>query len=129
MITPITVERLTTQCLDCVDENKVAEYAQRSAQAWKCHTCGSIIPEGMSQWSLSSTKNLFNQGAYEPAYGEILRTWCDHCANTRDLLPESKIILNKLLTPNTRWVRTYQDTFNPSEHRFCEHCGTKKTEF
>ena len=37
IITPIAVERLTIQCLECVDENKVAEYAQRSAQAVDYH--------------------------------------------------------------------------------------------
>ena len=99
IITPIAVGRITIQCLNCVDEYNVTECAQRSAQAWKCHTCGSIIPEGTSQWSLSSTKNRYNQKAYEPAYEEILRTWCDNCANSKDLLPESKITLNKLRTP------------------------------
>jgi hypothetical protein len=126
LITPIAVERLTIPCPSCVDEEKVETHAQRRPEAWKCHTCGAIIPDCMPQWSISCTKNRHNLRAYEPAYEEILRTWCDHCANSRDLLPESKIFLNKLLTPNTPWVRTYQKTFRPSQHRFSKHCGTKQ---
>jgi hypothetical protein len=126
IITPIAAERLTIQCLDCVDENKVAEYAQRSPDADRCRICKTKIPEGTPYWALITTKNRFNKGAYEPEYSEIFLTWCDHCANNKDLLPESKIILNKLLSQNTLWFRTYQKTFHPSQHEFCEHCGTKQ---